>query len=582
MTTSSLKREILRRLNDLSGGATLSARRKKVDSRAGFVRRIGDSIDRRLARIKRRRRKGTKRGLVTPEYRRRRVDEEVNKADEEVAVDEKELLSALCRESFYDFVKEFWSVISAETPVWNWHVEYLCDELQRMAERVFKSLPKEYDLVVNISPGTTKSTIMSVMFPAWCWTRMPSLQFIGASHSLELQIDLGTKCRDVVESDQYKELFPELALRGDQNSKQFFKNTSGGWRYGIGSQGKIIGKHAHIIVVDDPIDPKTALSAQELKNVNYWIDNELSNRKVNKAVAPMVLVMQRISQDDPTDLFLKRKRIRHVKLPAESRTGNNVLPRELFDRYKREPHRKVRLFDPVRLDRAVLMEERQKGEQYFSSQFLQSPVPPGGAIFKVNRLAVEIRVPEKLYNVVRFWDKAGSKGGGAWTVGTKIGKDAEGRYWVLDVKRFQLDSYGREREIVRTAEEDGKSCLVGIEQEPGSGGKESAENTERRLAAAGGYRCVVVKVDVTTGGKLQRADPWSVQVNSGNVRLVKDEWNKDWILEHKFFPFSRFKDQVDSAALAFALCFRRKKRVGGLRSKHEIERGREKFLSIGA
>ena len=74
--------------------------------------------------------------------------------------------SRLCKEEFFYFVKTFWDTIISEEPVWNWHIEYLCNEIQEMAERVFEGKPKEYDLIINISPGSTKSTICSRMFPA--------------------------------------------------------------------------------------------------------------------------------------------------------------------------------------------------------------------------------------------------------------------------------------------------------------------------------------------------------------------------------------------------------------------------------
>ena len=78
-----------------------------------------------------------------------------------------DLVRSICEESFFEFLKEFWDTIIPEEPVWNWHVEYMCSQLQQMAERVFLNESKRYDLIVNISPGSTKSTIASVAFPSW-------------------------------------------------------------------------------------------------------------------------------------------------------------------------------------------------------------------------------------------------------------------------------------------------------------------------------------------------------------------------------------------------------------------------------
>ena len=325
--------------------------------------------------------------------RRKRIEEKRNKVVQEaisftktgLQVDEYSLIASICRDSFYEFVKEFWSVLIPEKPVWNWHIEYLCNELQQAAERVFKGLPKKHDIVVNIPPGTTKSTIMSVMYPAWLWTRMPSIRFIGASHAEKLALDLSMKCRDIIKSDKYRACFPEVILRDDQDTKTKFQNTQGGYRYAIGVEGAVIGMHAHIIVIDDPIDVNAATSSTLLRKVNYWIDSQLSNRKVDKAVSFMILVMQRLHQDDPTSLFLKRKKIKWICLPAEK--SEKISPPELVKYYNKLGGGSL---DPIRLNHLVLDEEKQKGQYYYSSQFRQDPVPLGGGMFKVSRIKTDI------------------------------------------------------------------------------------------------------------------------------------------------------------------------------------------------
>jgi predicted phage terminase large subunit-like protein len=160
---------------------------------------------------------------------------------------------------------------------------------------------------------------------------------------------------------------------------------------------------------------------------------------------------------------------------------------------------------------------------------------------------------------MRYWDKAGTKDSGAYSVGVLMGKDMENRFWVLDVVRGQWKTAKRERMIRQTAELDGKGILVGVEQEPGSGGKESAENTVRNLA---GWR---VRVDRPTGDKAQRADPYSTQVNSGNVYLKKSSWNKEYIEELRYFSLenSKFKDQVDASSGAFKFVAKPVFRAGG-------------------
>lgn len=468
-----------------------------------------------------------------------------------------QLTASICRASFIDFVMEFWHVVSASIPHWNWHIKYLCDLVQKAAERAFRGEPKAWDLCVNVPPGTTKSTIFSVMLPAWCWTRRPDFGFIGASYSEKLAMDLSIKCRDVVRSDKYQRLFPDVVWRDDQDTKSYFRNTRGGFRYAVGVNGTVTGLHADILVIDDPLDPEQSYSSLEMATSNRWIKETLSSRKRDKRVAFTVLVMQRLHQDDPTADFLKNKKTKHVRLPAELSKDIPPVPAELEQNYKDG------LLDPVRLSKEVLDEERMKGEYYYAAQFMQVPVPLGGGMFKTQNLKTGTP-PGKYRKVVRFWDQAGSYASGAYTVGVKMAEDLAGTFWVLDVFRDRLDAYERQRQMRLTAEADGADVWIGVEQEPGSGGKHSAEEAVKNLA---GFRVQIVKSDKSTGGKEVRAEPYAAQVNGNNVRVVEAPWNKPYEDELRHFPNSKYKDQVDASSGAFLMLRRRKIRVGPLRGR---------------
>lgn len=482
----------------------------------------------------------------------------VNSAN--LAFSEDQLLATLCQKSYYRFVQEMWDVIVPEAPVWNWHIKEMCDRVQLMCERVFRNEPKLYDLITNVPPGMSKSLVHSVLLPAWCWTRMPSFRFIGASYSYPLAQELSVKTRDVVTSDKYQKLFPHITLREDQNTKGHFKTLQGGGRYAVGVNGSVTGFHAHLVMVDDPLDPNQASSPADLAASNRWLRETLPSRKVDKAVVPTVLVMQRLHQDDPTAQMRKRGGIFHLCLPATDE--DTVRPKRLREKYQAQGG----LLDPKRLPRQVLEQtEKEMGEVAYASQYRQRPTPAGGAMFKIagRWLGEKTHVRDVSHNTVfkrfiRFWDKAGTEGGrGPFTCGVLLAEEVSGLFWVLDVVRFRLDVFGREKAILEQARLDckrwGEQVTVGLEQEPGSGGKESLQATVSRLR---GFNVWWWRVDGTTGGKELRSEPWATQVNAGNVVLRRDEaWNDQYSQEHEYFPNSRYKDQVDASAGAFqGLC----------------------------
>jgi predicted phage terminase large subunit-like protein len=463
-------------------------------------------------------------------------------------------VAEMCRESYYEFFLEFWPLVAAETLHDAWYIRKLCDELQAISERVFRSVPKEYDLIWNCPPGTSKSSIVSILWQPWIWTRMPSARFISGSYSERLALDLSRKSRDVVTSEKYRRLFPNIQLRDDQNTKGYFANTKGGIRYAVGVGGTVIGIHAHFIAVDDPIDPQGALSDLILADSNNWMTETLSRRKVNVMLTPTVLIMQRLHQDDPSGNMVERGgRVRQFILPGDDTW--EIKPTTLKEYYSQDG-----LLDPVRIPREGLDEAyRELGEAGYAGQYGQSPIPRGGAMFKVDRLHFATQLPTKWKRgPIRYWDKAGTLKGGAFTVGTREALSLDDKLWVIDVVRGQWDSGLREKKIDETAALDGKSTRQDFEQEPGSSGKGDAEASVRRLTQKG-YRASADKV---TGDKELRADLFSQWVNLGDVVIYVAPWNRDFIQELRFFPRSKYKDQVDSASGAASRLIKPRTRIG--------------------
>lgn len=326
-----------------------------------------------------------------------------------------ELAASLCEDEFFFFVREFWEVIIPEEPVYNWHIPVLCAKLQVYLERVMQKKDKNgklikrrevklSDLLINIPPGTTKSTICTVMFPAWAWTKDASLRVMTASYSQSLSTDHAVKSRDIIKSEKYKRYWPDLSIKTDQDNKTHYKNNFGGERYATSVGGTVTGFHAHIIIVDDPLNAKEATSEVSLETAKQFMDTTLSTRKVNKAVTPIILVMQRLHELDPAGNWLKKKdkKIEWICLPARLR--KNVHPPELRESYVNGK------LDAIRLDEAVLTEAKvDLGEYGYAGQYDQDPAPEDGGIWKKWFIVIEDNLMPDPENTTGFgtdWDLA--------------------------------------------------------------------------------------------------------------------------------------------------------------------------------
>lgn len=469
--------------------------------------------------------------------------------------------------SFYRFVVYFWNEISEEPFQTNWHIKYLCRQLQTVAENLGEGNKKLYDIIANVPPGTSKTTIVSILFPVWCWTRWFWMKFICLSYSSTLSLESAEASRDIVRSEKFRVVYPEIVIKKDKDNKGNFRVTKeeqahpgqvprvkrGGNRLSTSVMGTVTGFHAHFIIWDDPLNPQQAVSEVELNGVNRWMDHTLSTRKIDKEKSVSIGIMQRLHENDVTGYILKKKKtnIKHICLPGEINNYNDrVVPEKLRKKYVNN------LLDPVRLSQVALLElEADLGQYGYAGQIGQSPTPPKGGMFKVdNAPIIEVMPAEvNIVEIARYWDKAGTKeqadpkkNKSAYTVGTKIAKLRNDKWVIMDVKRGRWEADERETVIRATAEADGRGVKIYHEQEPGSGGKESAQATNRNLAG------FVAESDHPHGDKIYRADPYSVQFNYGNVLILRGEWNKEFLDEHRHFPYSKYKDQVDSAGAGFA------------------------------
>ena len=411
----------------------------------------------------------------------------------------------------------------------NWHHERICEALMR----VYRG--ETTRLIINIPPRYSKTQLAVVDFMAWTLGKNPDSEFIHVSYSGALAANNAWQAREVVSHEDYRELFPGVSMLGDSTAKAHWKTTAGGVVYAVGAGGTITGfgagkqrdGFAGAIIVDDPHKADEANSDTVRQGVLEWFQNTLESRK-NSRHTPIIVVMQRLHEDDLSGWLLEGgngEKWEHLCIPAIN-DGDALWP---------EKHS---------IDELRRME--QASPYVFAGQYMQSPSPAEGGLFKPNQMEILPAIPVGQIQWARGWDLASITNGGDWTVGVRIGRMADGRFIVADVERFQSGPDARDRAIRNTVAADGHRVRQSLPQDPGQAGKTQSIYLARQMP---GY---TVKFSPETGDKITRSEPFAAQVNVGNVLMLEGPWNKAFTDEMKMFPNGRYDDQVDAASRAFA------------------------------
>jgi len=316
-------------------------------------------------------------------------------------------LGELCKRRFYRFFKELWETIETVELIDSPHIEYICDQLQEVYE-IWEAGEEQEDVLINVPPGSSKSTIITQAYPAWLWVKNPSIRCISSSYSADLATAHAVKTRDMLKSDKFKRLYPGLIeFKHDTDGKTHYKNTKNGERFVTSTGGRVTGMHGDFIISDDPINPEATASDKELTKACRFQGATLSTRKTNKSRTVMIMVMQRLHHNDPAGDWLRKKgdKLRHICLPGE--LSNDVKPVELKELYKDG------LLDPIRLNRRALDKAKvDLGSYGYAGQIQQRPSPEDGEIWKKWFIPVpdhEMPSPKEMVGYGTDWDTAYTK-----------------------------------------------------------------------------------------------------------------------------------------------------------------------------
>jgi len=410
----------------------------------------------------------------------------------------------------------------------NWHHKVICDALMRVHSGECKRL------IINIPPRYSKTEIAVVNFMAWSLAKNPDCEFIHTSYSARLASNNAANTRDLVGSDWYHDLFPDVLIDASSTAKDHWKTISGGVVYSAGAGGAITGFGAGklrdgfggAVIIDDPHKADEATSEVMRQNIKDWFQNTIESR-LNSKETPIIIIMQRLHEDDLSGWLLNGgngEEWEHICLPAINKDG-----------------------EPLWAFKHTIQELRrlEKASPYiFAGQYQQIPAPLDGGIFKPTEIGIIDALPTEPIKWVRGWDLAASTDGD-YTAGAKIGRLADGRIIIADILCDQLLTDSRDAAIKNTASLDGSRCAISIPQDPGQAGKSQSVYFGKMLQ---GFN---VKFSPETGDKVTRASPFASQVNVGNVVMLRGGWNDGLINEMRMFPNGKYDDRIDACSRAF-------------------------------
>jgi predicted phage terminase large subunit-like protein len=477
---------------------------------------------------------------------------EMARREEQKMLDEAERDADKVRQrcqSFAEFVKMAWRVIEPGTPLkWNWHLDAMCLHLEGITRGHLK--PR---LIINVPPGSSKSTIVTVLWQAWEWAMgYRHHRFVTTSYDLvNVKRDTG-KTLDVIRSRWFQSLWPEVELKTE--GVLSFSNTDTGSRLGVAFKS-VTGKRGDRLVVDDPHSLLGAESeVQRDTAVTMFIEGGL-NRTNDWEKSAIVIVMQRLHEGDLTgELLARGYGFVHLMIPMEFEPARRCKTPLKVDDGKggkkdwTDPRSyEGELMDPVRVPPAAVVDLKKSGEYMWNGQYQQRPAPRKGGMFKVEKIDIVDHCPRG-GKTVAGWDFAGSKRKKSpFTVRvlmTRIGGDI----YVRDVKREQFNPTEVETMLTDTSVEDRNripDVLISIPQDPGYGGKATKWRHSELLI---GHNFIATP---ETGDKETRAEPFAAMVGAERVHLVRGEWNSVYIEELRNFPGGNLKDQVDASSRAF-------------------------------
>ena len=445
---------------------------------------------------------------------------------------EQEILRAVLRQDLGAFVAKVFSTVSpGDEYLHNWHIDAVVHALLKIHRG------ENRRLIVNQPPRSLKSICASVAFVVWSIGHNPAMRFACVSYSHDLAATFARQFRTVITSDWYRAVFPTVRLAKDSETECV--TTKGGGRFAVSVGGSFTGRGADVIIIDDPMKADEAQSESGRRALNEWVSTTPFSRLDDKRSGAIVLVMQRLHDDDLAGKLLREGDWSHLNLPAIAENDEEIPigPNAVHQRRKGE------ILHPAREPLETLEQiKREMGSLTFSAQYLQRPIPLEGNLVKRGWIKWYEKAPDRGIGatVVQSWDVASTTADtGDWSVCTTW-LIAKRNYYLLDVWRGRLEFPQLKHKLVSLARAHQPNQIL-VEQ----AGAGLHLIQEFRTSPVGGVPLLTgIK---PKGDKVVRMEAQCARFENGQVHLPQEApWLSDVLHEILAFPKSRHDDQIDS------------------------------------
>ena len=430
----------------------------------------------------------------------------------------------------------------------NWHLEAVTHKLTQVAKGDVRRL------IITLPPRNLKSLCASVALPAWYLGHNPSERVVVISYSDLLSRTHANDFRRLVNVPLYRAIFPGMRLARDTDRE--ITTTKRGKRIATSIDGTLTGLGGNLIVIDDPIKLGDAMSEAVRARVIEWYRSTLLTRGDDKTKTRIVLVMQRVHQDDLVGYLQEQNGFEVLNLPAiaQSTQTYDLGGGRTYTRQKGE------LLHPAHEPIETLMElKREMGPIAFSAQYQQSPIPPGGTIIKRKWLKTydEVRWREG-DRIVISWDIALSEMATADYAACVVLLVRGEVFFVLDVVRGRFPFETLKEKIIEVKKQRYQVSTLLIEESPISLGliqslRERSINVTPYKPETDKRARLIAQTDLFAGGSVSL--PWQAP------------WLDEFVAELLAFP-GRHDDQVDALTQGLAWgrrAWSRRARTGAIR-----------------